>query len=122
MRTTRTLADLVRRRRWEAAQAERLRAAAEELDAEELYAGVALENDPTPSRAHASWHGSPTPGASVGAPVEIRARRAGQRHLRLAAGVPAGWAPVTADRVRRYDAEHDGDDQQADVDSGGGRR
>jgi len=115
--TLRTLADLVRRRRWEAAQAgvpvsehrmvvsselghvavagegtlgpdgtvdssvlrhpalapDRLRAAADELFAEELYAGVALENDPSPSRAHASWHGSPTPGATVGAPVEIRA-------------------------------------------------
>ena len=115
--TLRTLADLVRRRRWEAAQAgvpvpthrmvvsselghvavagegtagpdgtvdssvlrhpalepERLRAAAEELFAEELFAGVALENDPSPSRAHASWHGCPGPGATVGAPVEIRA-------------------------------------------------
>lgn len=115
--TLRTLADLVRRRRWEAAQAGvpvadgrmvvsselghvavsgegtagpdgtvdssvlrhpalapgRLRAAAEEVFAEELYAGVALENDPSPSRAHASWHGSSVPGAAVGAPVEIRA-------------------------------------------------
>jgi hypothetical protein len=115
--TLRTLADLVRRRRWEAAQAgvavpahrmavsselghvavsgegtagpdgavdssvlrhpalqpERLRAAAEELFAEELYAGVALENDPSPSRAHASWHGCSAPGATTGAPVEIRA-------------------------------------------------
>jgi hypothetical protein len=115
--TLRTLADLVRRRRWEAAQAgvgvparrmvvsselghiavsgegtagpdgavdssvlrhpalqpERLRAAADELFAEELYAGVALENDPSPSRAHASWHGCSAPGATVGAPVEIRA-------------------------------------------------
>lgn len=115
--TLRTLADLVRRRRWEAAQAgvpvpahrmvvsselghvavsgegtpgldgavdssvlrhpamrpERLRAAADELFAEELYAGIALENDPSPSRAHASWHGSPAPEATTGAPVEIRA-------------------------------------------------
>ena len=115
--TLRTLADLVRRRRWEAAQAgvtvpegrmavsselghvavsgegtagpdgtvdssilrhpavqpQRLRAAAEEIFTEELYAGVALENDPSPSRAHASWHGSTAPGAAVGAPVEIRA-------------------------------------------------
>ena len=115
--TLRTLADLVRRRRWEAAQAgvpvparrmlvsselghvavsgegtagpdgavdssvlrhpalqpERLRAAADELFAEELYAGVALENDPSPSRAHASWHGCSAPGATTGAPVEIRA-------------------------------------------------
>jgi hypothetical protein len=115
--TLRTLADLVRRRRWEAAQAgipvperrmvvsselghvavsgegtagpdgavdssvlrhpalhpERLRAAAEELFAEELYADVTLENDPSPSRAHASWHGSAAPGATAGAPVEIRA-------------------------------------------------
>ena len=115
--TLRTLADLVRRRRWEAAQAgvpvpahrmavssqlghvavsgegtagadgavdssilrhpavapDRLRAAAEELFDEEIYAGVALENDPSPSRAHASWHGSSAPGATNGAPVEIRA-------------------------------------------------
>jgi hypothetical protein len=115
--TLRTLADLVRRRRWEAAQAgiavparrmavsselghvavagegtvgpdgavdssvlrhpalqpDRLRAAAEELFAEELYADLALENDPSPSRAHASWHGRSAPGATAGAPVEIRA-------------------------------------------------
>jgi hypothetical protein len=115
--TLRTLADLVRRRRWEAAQAgvtvpvrrmavsselghvavsgqgtaapdgtvdssilrlravspDRLRAAAEELFAEELYADVALENDPSPSRAHASWHGRSAVGAAAGAPVEIRA-------------------------------------------------
>jgi hypothetical protein len=115
--TLRTLADLVRRRRWEAAQAglilpvhrmvvsselghvavsgqgtagpdgvvdssilrlpavapDRLRAAAEELFAEELYADVALENDPSPSRAHASWHGRSAAGAAAGAPVEIRA-------------------------------------------------
>ena len=115
--TLRTLADLVRRRRWEAAQAgitlppdrmavstelshvavagegttgpdgavdssilrhpalrpERLTAAAEELFAEELYADVALENDPSPSRAHASWHGRSAPEATAGTPVEIRA-------------------------------------------------
>ena len=34
---------------------------------------VALENDPSPSRAHASWHGCSTPTATAGAPVEIRA-------------------------------------------------
>jgi hypothetical protein len=115
--TLRSLADLVRRRRWEAAQAgisvpagrmvvsselghvavsgegtagpdgavdssvlrhpvlqpERLAAAAEELFAEEIYSSVALENDPSPSRAHASWHGCSTPAATAGAPVEIRA-------------------------------------------------
>jgi hypothetical protein len=115
--TLRTLADLVRRRRWEAAQAgvavpahrmvvsselghvavsgegtagpdgavdssvlrhpalqpELLRAAADELLTEELYADVALENDPSPSRAHASWRGCAAPVATVGAPVEIRA-------------------------------------------------
>ena len=113
----RCLADLVRRRRWEAAQAgvsvparrmvvsselghvavsgegtagpdgavdssvlrhpalqpQRLREAAEELFVEELYADVALENDPSPSRAHASWHGCSAPAAATGAPVEIRA-------------------------------------------------
>ena len=115
--TLRSLADLVRRRRWEAAQAgiavppgrmvvsselghvavsgegtagpdgavdssvlrhpalqpEQLAAAADELFAEELYSSVALENDPSPSRAHASWHGCSTPTATAGAPVEIRA-------------------------------------------------
>ena len=115
--TLRSLADLVRRRRWEAAQAgiavppgrmavsselghvvvsgegtagpdgavdssvlrhpalrpERLAAAADELFAEELYSSVALENDPSPSRAHASWHGCSTPTSTAGAPVEIRA-------------------------------------------------
>lgn len=115
--TLRSLADLVRRRRWEAAQAgiavpqgrmvvsselghvavsgegtagpdgavdssvlrhpalqpEQLAAAADELFAEELYSSVALENDPSPSRAHASWHGSSTSTATAGAPVEIRA-------------------------------------------------
>ena len=115
--TLRSLADLVRRRRWEAAQAgilvppgrmvvsselghvavsgegtagpdgavgssvlrhpalqpEHLAAAADELFAEELYSSVALENDPSPSRAHASWHGCSTPAATAGAPVEIRA-------------------------------------------------
>ena len=44
-----------------------------ELFAEELYSSVALENDPSPSRAHASWHGCSTPAATAGAPVEIRA-------------------------------------------------
>ena len=115
--TLRTLADLVRRRRWEAAQAgitvpahrmvvcselshvavsgegtanpdgavdssvlrhpalqpELLRAAAEELFAEEIYADVALETDPSPSRAHASWRGCAAPVATAGAPVQIRA-------------------------------------------------
>ena len=115
--TLRTLADLVRRRRWEAAQAgvavpahrmvvcselghvavsgegtagpdgavdssvlrhpalqpELLRAAADELFAEELFADVALENDPSPSRAHASWRGCAAPVATAGAPLEIRA-------------------------------------------------
>ena len=115
--TLRTLADLVRRRRWEAAQAgvavpahrmvvsselghvavsgegtagpdgavdssvlrhpalqpELLRAAADELFAEELFADVALENDPSPSRAHASWSGCAAPVATAGAPLEIRA-------------------------------------------------
>jgi hypothetical protein len=115
--TLRSLADLVRRRRWEAAQGgiavppgrmvvsselghvavsgegtagpdgavgssvlrhpalqpEQLAAAADELFAEELYSSVALENDPSPSRAHASWHGCSTPTATAGAPVEIRA-------------------------------------------------
>jgi hypothetical protein len=37
-----------------ALQPERLREAAEKLFVEELYADVALENDPSPSRAHAS--------------------------------------------------------------------
>jgi hypothetical protein len=115
--TLRTLADLVRRRRWEAARAgltlpatrmvacaelghlavsgegtpgpdgavdssvlrhpaldpDRLREAADELYGEELYADVALENDPSPSRAHASWHGGSAAAAATGAPVEIRA-------------------------------------------------
>ena len=115
--TLRTLADLVRRRRWEAAQAgitvpahrmvvcselghvavsgegtanpdgavdssvlrhpalqpELLRAAAEELFAEEIYADVALETDPSPSRAHASWRGCAAPVATAGAPVQMRA-------------------------------------------------
>ena len=115
--TLRLLADLVRRRRWEAAQAgitvpahrmvvcselghvavsgegtanpdgavdssvlrhpalqpELLRAAAEELFAEEIYADVALETDPSPSRAHASWRGCAAPVATAGAPVQIRA-------------------------------------------------
>ena len=56
-----------------ALQPERLAAAAEELFAEEIYSSVALENDPSPSRAHASWHGCSTPAATAGAPVEIRA-------------------------------------------------
>ena len=50
-----------------------LRAAADELFAEELFADVALENDPSPSRAHASWRGCAAPVATAGAPLEIRA-------------------------------------------------
>ena len=111
--TLRTLADLVRRRRWEAAQAVAVPAhrmvVSTELGhvavsgegtyarterstarscgirrcspsccgrrpiAEELFADVALENDPSPSRAHASWHGCAAPVATAGAPLEIRA-------------------------------------------------
>ena len=56
-----------------ALQPEQLAAAADELFAEELYSSVALENDPSPSRAHTSWHGCSTPAATAGAPVEIRA-------------------------------------------------
>jgi hypothetical protein len=56
-----------------ALQPELLRAAADELFAEELFADVALENDPSPSRAHASWHGCAAPVATAGAPLEIRA-------------------------------------------------
>lgn len=114
--TLRILADLVRRRRWDAAQAgmaiptqrmvactslallavsgegtagrqgevdssilrhprlfpEHLRQAAEELYDEELYLDMALENDPTSSRAHANWRGS-AQAAVTGTPVQIRA-------------------------------------------------
>jgi hypothetical protein len=114
--TLRDLAELVRRRRWECAQAgfpapdermlacstlsriavsgdgvrgpdgtvdssilvhprlapEALRQAAEELYAEELFVDLALENDPTTSRAHATWRGA-AGSASNGAPIEVRA-------------------------------------------------
>jgi hypothetical protein len=167
--TLRTLADLVRRRRWEAAQAgvavpahrmvvsselghvavagegtagpdgtvdssvlrhpalqpELLRAAADELFAEELYADVALENDPSPSRAHASWRGCAAPVATVGAPVEIHAgmilrdtTAAGPRRVRqyavlvaavgflFAAFLASDWWPFGAgSRVRLGDID-----------------
>lgn len=114
--TLRTLADLVRRRRWDAAQAgiavptqrmvactslamvavagegttgeqgavdssilrhprlfpDQLRQTAKELYDEELYLDMALENDPTSSRAHANWRGSMQT-AAIGTPVQIRA-------------------------------------------------
>jgi hypothetical protein len=114
--TLRDLAELVRRRRWECAQAgfaapaarmlaagmlsriavggdgvrgpdgtvdssilihpllspDALRQAADELYAEELFLDIALENDPTTSRAHATWRGAAGP-VSGGAPIEVRA-------------------------------------------------
>jgi len=114
--TLRVLADLIRRRRWDAAQADiavptqrmiactslalvavagegttgkqgvvdssilrhprlfpnQLRQAAKELRDEELYLDMALENDPTSSRAHANWRGSAQT-AAIGTPVQIRA-------------------------------------------------